>query len=113
MITTLELGAMVQAVSDPARTGTVVGLGPLHAGVQYYVVFWGDGSGRSTVSELDLRRYAEPASPSANLIGNQTTGYSEFLRLMTYQRLSRDRPLRNNFHAYNAARIQFLPTADR
>ncbi len=45
----------VYAISDPSRIGIVERLGLVHAGQQYYFVFWGGSYGTRTVGEYDLR----------------------------------------------------------
>jgi ATP-dependent helicase HepA len=103
------LNDQVQSANDPSRVGIIRELGPLHAGQQYYLVFWGDGRGTRMVGELDLRPHAAIRSARESLIEGAFGGYPEFQRLMTLQRLIRDQPLRNNIYAFNASRTQFYP----
>jgi len=99
----------VYAVSDPSRVGMVERLGPMHAGQQYYIVFWGGAHGTGTVGEDDLRPFQTATLPSEALINRVFGGPNNFQRLITLQRLLRDQPLRNNIYAFNASRTQFFP----
>ena len=47
--------------------------------------------------------------PFENLTQGNIDGYREFQRLLTYQRLVREHPLRNNIYAFNASRTRFYP----
>ena len=84
-------------------------IGPLHAGIQYYEVFFGGAHGTRMVSELDLRPYDAVTKPSQQLVAGNLAGYQAFQRLMTHQRLVREFPLRNNIYAFNASRTRFYP----
>jgi len=107
MKTKYSIGNEVQSISNPSRIGAIVEIGPVHADIQYYRVnFGGD---RPMIPEVDLQPYHPGKPPPQNLIDGYLAGYSEFQRLMTYQRLLRDYPLRNNIYAFNASRIRFLP----
>ena len=99
----------VRSLTDPSRVGMVEAIGPRHAGQQYYNVFWGGALGTRTVGESDLAPYSEIRSPIQSLLGNTFSGYAEFQRTITLQRLVRDQPLRNNIYAFNASRTQFFP----
>jgi superfamily II DNA or RNA helicase len=99
----------VYAVSDPTRVGMVERLGPVHAGQQYYIVFWGGAHGTATVGEDDLRPFQTASQPSEALAAGVFAGPDEFQRLITLQRLVREQPLRNNIYAFNASRTQFFP----
>ena len=65
--TKYSIGAEVQAVSNPSRIGTVVEVGAIHGGIQYYCVNWGGAVGRSTVPEVDLRPFHPAKTPLENL----------------------------------------------
>lgn len=99
----------VYAVSDPSRIGIVEKLGPIHAGQQYYVVFWGGSYGTRTVGEDDLRPVRTAHRPSECLLEGVFGGPADLQRIITLQRLLRDQPLRNNIYAFNASRTQFYP----
>ncbi len=99
----------VRSARDTALVGIVTSLGPVHNGLQYYVVFWGGAVGTRTVAEMDLRPNLAGGKPSLALQSGPILGYAEFQRLMTFQRLSRETPLRNNIYAFNASRTQFFP----
>src|ERR1043166_9170780 len=102
-------GDKVQFKNDPGKHGMVEDVGPLHAGIQYYLVFLGGVQGTWMVSELDLRPYDSVPNPANQLITGNLAGYQSFQRLLTYQRLLRDFPLRNNVYAFNASRTRLLP----
>ena len=108
MCVKFKIGDEVQSVSDPSRIGTIVEMGLRHAGVQYYRVNYGSGQ-RPMVSEVDLQPYVSSNTPIDNLKANTLSGYQEFQRLITQQRLLRDHPLRNNIYAFNASRTRFFP----
>ena len=59
--------------------------------------------------EPDLRTFMPTAKPIDNLTSGKIDGYREFQRLITYQRLMRENPLRNNIYAFNASRTRFFP----
>jgi superfamily II DNA or RNA helicase len=103
-----KIGDEVQSVSDPNRIGTVVEICELHNDIQYYRVNFGP-LGRPKKPEIDLRPYIPANDPCTNLINGNIDGYKEFQRLITYQRLLRDYPLRNNIYAFNASRTRFYP----
>lgn len=103
-----KIGDEIQSVSDPNRIGTVVEVCEYHSGLQYYRVNFGP-LGRPKVAEIDLRPYVPTNDPYHNLINGNIDGYKEFQRLITYQRLLRDYPLRNNIYAFNASRTRFYP----
>jgi SNF2 family DNA or RNA helicase len=102
-------GNKVQSKSDPSKIGVIEELGPIHAGLQYYTVFWGGIEGTTTVPEIDLQLYHPAKTPADNLLNGNLAGYKEFLRLITYLKLTRDYPLRNNIYAFNASRTRFYP----
>ena len=101
-------GDEVQRVSDPLQIGTVVEVLPLHAQMQYYRINLGGGK-RPVIPEVDLRPYRPANSPYDNLENGNIDGYQQFQRLITFQRLLRDHPLRNNIYAFNASRTRFFP----
>lgn len=101
-----QVGEKVRSKSDPSRVGMVEALGPRHAGQQFYNVFWG-AQGTRTVGEHDLLTFTATTSPADSLRAGILSGYSEFQRLITVQRLVREQPLRNNIYAFNASRTQF------
>lgn len=86
----------------------VAGAAAFHAGVQYWTVFWGGTFGTRTHPEYDLSPVAGEQSAGV-LLSREMGGYSEFQRVMTLQRLSRDRPLKHNVFAFNASRTRFFP----
>lgn len=104
-----DIGSEVQSKRDPNKRGLIKSLGSVHAGLQYYVVFWGGIAGTKTVSEQDLQLYQATNTPEENLLNGNLAGYQDFQRLMTLQRLKRRHPLRNNIYAFNASRTRFYP----
>jgi len=108
MMPQYKIGDEVQGVVDPGLIGAVVEVLQVHAGVQYYRVNFGV-TGRKVISEVDLRPFVPANSPYENLRGGRIDGYQEFQRLITYQRLLREHPLRNNIYAFNASRTRFYP----
>jgi len=102
-------GDKVQSRSEPSKIGIVEALGPFHAGLQYYTVFWGGIAGTTTVPEIDLHLYNPAKAPVDNILNGNLAGYKEFPRLITYLKLMPDYPLRNNIYAFNASRTRFYP----
>ena len=103
-----KIGDEVQSISDPNLIGTIVEICEFHADVQWYRVNFGP-AGRPKKPEMDLRPFVPADSPKDNLLKGNIDGYQEFQRLITYQRLLRDHPLRNNIYAFNASRTRFYP----
>ncbi|HPD61369.1 MAG TPA: SNF2-related protein [Thermodesulfobacteriota bacterium] len=108
MPTRYKVGDEVQCVNDPGRIGTVVEVRPPHAGLYYYRVNWGSLE-RTVISEVALRPLNHAATPYDNLLNGYIDKYQEFQRLITYQRLLRAHPLRNNIYSFNASRTRFYP----
>ena len=102
-------GDQVRSRSDSSRVGVIRTVGTVHAGIQFYAVFWGGPAGTKTVAEQDLIPFAESPSPTACLVLGQILGYQEFQRVITYHRLRREHPLRNNIFAFNASKTRFFP----
>ena len=98
----------VQSTADASQIGTIVRVGPEHAGMQYYIADYGGGQ-RVTVSETNLRPYTDSHDPCENLRAGLLGGYQGFQRLVTHLRLLREHPLRNNIYAFNASRTRFFP----
>lgn len=99
----------VRSSVDSARVGVITRIGPLHGDIQYYEVFWGGVAGTQMVPETDLQPHVSAGKPSEALANGLIVGYQEFQRVITFHRLSRERPLRNNIYAFNASRTQFFP----
>jgi len=104
-----RIGDEVRSTVDSARVGVVRELGPSYAGIQYYRVFWNGPAGTQMVPETDLRENAAVSTPTQALVRGQIVGYADFQRIITFHRISRDQPLRNNIYAFNASRTQFYP----
>lgn len=103
-----QKGDEVQSISEPGRIGTIIEICEVHAGVQWYRVFFG-GRDRPKISELDLRPHIASETPLEKLLAGKIDGYREFQRLITFQRLVRDDPLDNNIYAFNASKTRFFP----
>jgi superfamily II DNA or RNA helicase len=101
-------GEKVQLISDASRVGIIEDFGPVYAGVQWYRAFWG-AVGTTNAPEYDLRTFRSGGTAKDDLVNGNLGGYQEFQRLITYQKLVRDKPLRNNIYAFNASRTRFLP----
>jgi len=101
-----KIGDEVRCVSDRGRIGTVVEVRENYGGIQWYRVNLG-AAGRPKMSETDLRSSVPSKSPFDNLIDRNLDGYQGFQRLLTFQRLLLEHPLRNTIYAFNASRIQF------
>ena len=108
MSTEFKIGDEVQCNSDPSLVGTIVEVCESHGGIQYYRVNFGP-AGRPIKAAIDLRSFTPNPTPGDNLLNGHIDEYEEFQRLMTYQRLLRDHPLRNNIYAFNASRTRFYP----
>lgn len=107
-IYSVEPGHLVQSIADPRRRGIVRRLGKVMAGHQYVDVFWQD-TGATTSSRMSDLRVAldEPLSPFEQFVHGHLGSAADLQRLVTIERLKRDRPIRNNIHAFNASRTQF------
>jgi len=105
----LSVGSKVQSKHDPSRVGINEAIGPLHAGIQWYAVFYGGAQGTQTVAEMDLQPYEPGLTPLQQLVRGHLGGHDAFQRMLTFQRLVRDQPLTNNIYAFNASRTRFFP----
>jgi len=108
MSTKYKVGDKVQDITDPQRIGIVSQVDQYHADIQYYRVFWGGGE-ETTISELHLRLYVQNASIIDKIKAGEIDDYDAFQRLLTYQRLLKEHPLRNNIYAFNASRTRLMP----
>jgi len=104
-----QLHQKVQHLHDPSRIGTIEAIGKSFAGEQYYGVFWGGSLGSQQVGEKNLRAYTPTASPTQSLVKGVLGGYSDLQRIITLQRILRDKPLQNNVYAFNTSRTRFFP----
>jgi len=104
-----QIDDQVQSKSNPSRIGTVRAISTLHAGIQFYTVDWHDQTGLKEVPEIDLRTYQIIIRTEDNLIQGRLANYQDFQRLITYHRLLRNKPLKNNIYAFNASRTRFYP----
>jgi len=104
-----RIGQRVQSLVDSSRMGIVEEIGPIHGGTQYYKVFWGGPAGTEMVCEEDLVPVDPGMKPSEVFCAARFLGYEEFQRIITYHRLRRDEPLRNNIYAFNASRTEHYP----
>ena len=101
-------GDTVQLRSDAGRVGMIHGPAAYHAGIQYWLVFWGGALGTRTHPEYDLIALRGELS-AGELLSGAMAGYPEFQRTITLQRLGREQPLKNNIFAFNASRTRFFP----
>jgi len=99
----------VYIIGEADSVGMVVSITKRVAGIQYYEVFWGGKRGQTKLPEHDLRFAVEAESPIENMLNGNFSDYHSFLRLIIYNKLSRDHPLRNNIYAFNASRTRFYP----
>jgi ATP-dependent helicase HepA len=103
-----SIGDTVQKQGDTGQRGLIKAAGALHGGVQYWRVFWGGVEGTRTHPEHELVLVGSETDP-AEMLTAPMSGYQEFQRTMTLQRLQRDMPLQNNIFAFNASRTRFFP----
>jgi len=102
------VGQEVQLANNPSKRGMIKRLDIEHSGIQYYLVFWTQDE-ITTHSEDELSILSETNDPKENLINLRLAGYEEFQKLLTFKRLDKEVPLRNNIYAYNASKIKFYP----
>ena len=103
-----SVGDTVQRQGDTGKRGLIKAPGASHGGVQYWRVFWGGADGTRTHPEHELVLVGNESDP-AEMLSTAMSGYQEFQRTMTLQRLQRDMPLQNNIFAFNASRTRFFP----
>jgi SNF2 family DNA or RNA helicase len=92
---------------SPDLKGVVIEAGVLHADIQYYVVMI--NSEERTVPEHDLLPVQQTESLHEGLSRGIIGPAADFQRLLTYNRLFRDRPLLNHVYAFNASRTRLYP----
>lgn len=103
-----RVGDQVRSRVD-GRLGVIRAVGPIHGGIQFYLVFWAGAGDSRMVAETDLLPFNGSTQPSQSFVLGHFSGYQGFQRAITFQRLRRDRPLRNNVYAFNASRTRFFP----
>src|ERR1041384_3417571 len=96
------VGDLVRSKVNSARVGMIKALGQLQGTIQFYEVFWGGAVGPQMVPGDDLLPHQSVGKPSEALASGLIVGYAEFQRVITFHRISRERPLRNNIFAFNA-----------
>lgn len=101
-------GEEVQSRSDSTRVGIIRNIHTCSCGSWVYNVFWNNGRTRKVIEE-DLRLHTYNSGPSENLIMGNLGGFRDFQRLITYNRLIRDKPIQNNIYAFNASRTKLYP----
>lgn len=108
-MTHFNVGDFVQDRNDSTRTGTVTNIYPLEGGAQYYKVLWPHPFGLTSVLEEDIQSFTPERGPQSDFLDSNFSGYEEFLRLVTVNRLSKGQPLKNTLYAFNASRTCFYP----
>lgn len=104
-----QVNDIVQDKNDSTKYGTVRSILPLEGGVQYYRVLWPHPYGLTNVMECDLVLYDENDDEETDFINSKFSGYEEFLRVITVQRLSKKQPIKNTLYAFNTSRTRFYP----
>ena len=100
-------GDKVVLVADARREGMVQQVS-MQGGVPLYRVFWGGGHPATDARDEDLLPVAaSAAAPFDQLLAGQWSGPEALRRLVTVERLKRDRPLRGTLFAIHASRTQF------
>jgi len=103
-----EKGDRVQLQTNASKTGVIYKIDIEHAGKQFYKVFW-NGEEVTVHCENELTKIINIMDPEENLLKLNLAGYREFQKLLTYKRLDKEVPLRNNIYAYNASKTKFYP----
>ena len=101
-------GDSVHLKSNTSKTGVINKVDIEHAGKQYYKVFW-NGEEITVHCEDELSGFSNVLDPEENLMNLSLSGYREFQKLLTFKRLDKEIPLRNNIYAYNASKTKFYP----
>ena len=104
-----QVGDDVQDRNNATRYGTVKKVFPLEGGAQYYKVLWPHPFGLTSVLEEDIQSFNPERGPQSDFLESNFSGYEEFLRLVTVNRLSKGQPLKNTLYAFNASRTRFYP----
>lgn len=103
-----KINDTIHLVNNPSKKGSIKEIGIIHAGNQYYTVFW-SGDEIYTHCEDELMLDFTTKSPIDSLLNSLFGGYREFQKLLTLKRLDKEVPLRNNIYAFNATRTKFFP----
>ena len=101
-------GDRVQLQTNASKTGLIDEFDIEHAGKEYYKVFW-TGEEVTVHCEDELTKVINTMDPEENLKELNLAGYREFQKLLTFKRLDKEVPLRNNIYAYNASKTKFYP----
>lgn len=104
-----KVGDDVQDRNDPTRYGSVKSVFPVEGGAQYYKVLWPYPYGLTSVLEESIQLFNPERTPESDFYNSNFSGYEEFLRLVTLNRLSKGRPIKNTLYAFNASRTRFYP----
>ncbi|MDD2454453.1 MAG: DEAD/DEAH box helicase, partial [Synergistaceae bacterium] len=104
-----QVGDDVQDRNNATRYGTVKKVFPLEGGAQYYKVLWPHPFGLTSVLEEDIQSFNPERGPQSDFLESNFSGYEEFLRLVTVNRLSKGQPIKNTLYAFNASRTRFYP----
>jgi SNF2 family DNA or RNA helicase len=103
-----EKGDRVQLQTNASKTGVIYKIDVKHADKQFYKVFW-NGEEITVHREDELSIISNILDPEDNLLKLNLAGYREFQKLLTFKRLDKEVPLRNNIYAYNASKTKFYP----
>ena len=103
-----EKGDRVQLKTNASKTGVIYKIDIEHAGKQFYKVFW-NGEEILVHCEDELTKIVNTLDPEENLKNLNLAGYREFQKLLTFKRLDKEVPLRNNIYAFNASKTKFYP----
>ncbi len=107
---TFSVGDIVQTRNDATKYGPVMKVLEPIGGVQYYQVLLPHPQGLTMVAEDYLLPFSEVVrTPYDEMAQGAFSGYNEFLKVITVQRLIRNQPLKNTIYAFNASRTRFYP----
>ena len=103
-----DKGDKIFLKNNAAKIGIVQNFESEHAGKKYYKIFWNNDE-ETIHCEDELYPLLNITDPKQSLLNQNLSGYREFQKLLTYKRLDKEVPLRNNIYAYNSTRIKFYP----
>lgn len=110
LMATFSVGDIVQTRNDATKYGPVMKVLEPSGGVQYYQVLLPHPQGLTMVAEDYLLPFSQIArTPYDEMVQGVFSGYNEFLKVITVQRLIRNQPLKNTIYAFNASRTRFYP----
>ncbi|GHV47949.1 hypothetical protein FACS1894204_11840 [Synergistales bacterium] len=103
-----EKGDKVIMKNNPERKGFIQRIDVRPIGDVVYTVAWFDDR-MASVEADDIELAKNLLSSEESLFDGRIADYSSFLRMITFQRISRNRPLSNQLLAFNASRTRFYP----